>query len=304
MRPFSFASAALFSFLVAATVFLAGCGGAADEKIGSDNVQDDNNAAVESAETTRQIFHYVPTPVESTSLLERAGAEYSFELLNKIEHVSLYETVSKKALNLGVYSTDLAYASIYEQPSEIMVFSACAQKLSDELGVTEAFTEQTIARIENNISDKDSILDIITETYYITDSHLKTSQRASLSALILAGAWMEGLHIATELAHNDPDNELLALRLMEQKFSLQNLLILAGQYKDDKKIAPVLADLKAVYALFDGVKEEIVAEASVSTNPETQHSTVQTGKQLTVDQATIAMLYEKVSAIRQGYVEP
>ena len=237
-------------------------------------------------------------------MLEKAGAEYNAEILNPIEHASQYETVSKKALNLGIYSTDLSYASIYEQSAEIMVFSACSKKLSDALGVTEAFTERTIERIESNLADKDSILDIVTETYYITDTHLKTSQRASLSALILAGAWMEGLHIACHVASTQPENELIRLRLMEQKFALNNLLILTRQYADDPKMQPVLQDLEAVHSLFAEVNEVVNTEPSVQTHNDTQSSTINTGRELVAEAATIEQIRERVSAIRAGYIQP
>ena len=185
-----------------------------------------------------------------------------------------------------------------------MVFSACAKKLSDALGVTEAFSEGTLMRIENNISEKDSILQIITETYYITDTHLKTNQRASLTGLILAGGWIEGLYLASKVIEAQPDNELLVTRLMEQKYSLQNLLILAGQYSDDAKMQPVITDLREMHALFENVQEKVVTEPSIDTDTQGQSTTINTGRQLVASAETIAAISEKASAIRSKYIQP
>ena len=294
-----------YSILLVSMATLVACGGAAQEKIpGDEGGAEAEDSGAETVETTRQIFHYVPTPVESSSLLERSGADYNADLLNAIENVSLYETVSKKAINLGIYTTDLSYASIYEQSGEIMVFSACAKKLSDALGVTEAFSENTLLRIESNIADKDSILQIITETYYITDTHLKMNQRANLSGLILAGGWIEGLYIASKVIESQPDNQLLVTRLLEQKHSLQNLLILAGQYSDDVKMQPVLADLREMHALFEQVEERVVSDPTIETDTDGQSTTINTGRELTASEETIAMIREKASEIRSEYIQP
>ena len=144
-------------------LFLSACGGSDNGKAGTtidSSVDDaDTEAGEERHETTRKIFERVPSPVESASLLRKAGASYDMTILNPIENVSGYETIKAKALNLGIYSTDLSYASMFEQTQEIMVYSSCAKKLSDGLGITEAYDEKTLERIENNLADKDSILE-------------------------------------------------------------------------------------------------------------------------------------------------
>ena len=50
--------------------------------------------------------------MEITMLIKEGGAVYDKQELNDHNNVSNYTTNFKKALNLGVYGTDLGYANI------------------------------------------------------------------------------------------------------------------------------------------------------------------------------------------------
>lgn len=291
--------------LFLAVSFLAfSCGSTEEKPLPASSDTEAGHTAEDHEQTTREIFYHVPSPVESASLLERAGAEYDPTLLHDIREVGKYVTMTKKAKNLGIYTTDLAYAGIFEQSSDVIFYSASTQKLSNELSITEAYTEETVERIESNVADKDSILRIISEAYYKTDAQLRENQRASLSALILAGGCVEGLYIASSLALANPENEELQLRLLEQKYSLANLILLASKYEEENIIKPVLADLRELHSLFDDVEHTETAESTLSTNPETQVTVINTGRTLAAEAETIARLHKRVKEIRNGYTQP
>ena len=257
---------------------------------------------VEKAESARQIFRYIPSPVESAALLQQTGAEYDAELLNAIENVSTYETILGKSLNLGIYSTDLSFASMYEQTHEIMVYSACSKKLADALGVTEAFSEGTIERIETNLEEKDSILTIITDAYWLTEKHLKENKRSSLSVLIMTGGWIEGLYLATMLAQADPDNENLVQRIGEQKYSLEHLLQLLEQYKPDHKIKTVREDLEPLKAAFQKLEMEALGKPNIETDEKSGTTVINTGKQVEMTPILLQEIMELVKGIRGKYI--
>ena len=287
-------------------LFLSACGGSDNGKAGTtidSSVDDaDTEAGEERHETTRKIFERVPSPVESASLLRKAGASYDMTILNPIENVSGYETIKAKALNLGIYSTDLSYASMFEQTQEIMVYSSCAKKLSDGLGITEAYDEKTLERIENNLADKDSILDIIGDAFWLTEAHLKENKRANLSALIIAGGWIEGLYVSTRLIQDNNTNPGLVLRVAEQKYSLNNLIRLIDQYEEDHKLVGVRKDLQQLAELFEKVEVVQKGEQAVSTSEQSNVTTIDSGKEMQVEAEALAAIVEATAEIRNKYI--
>ena len=64
----------------------------------------------------------IPTSFELTELIQRAGAPYILTLSNDSEKAGDYITQKDKALNLGVYGTDLCYASTYMMKQGTMLF--------------------------------------------------------------------------------------------------------------------------------------------------------------------------------------
>ncbi len=81
--------------------------------------------------------------------------------------------------------------------------------------------------MQSKMNDRDALLDIISETYWNVDAYLKENDRDNISALMIAGGWVEGLYIATQVASTN-DSPELRQRIAEQKLSLNDLIGLRG----------------------------------------------------------------------------
>ena len=68
-----------------------------------------------SEEVIGEILQQIPSPLEISMLLKESGKKYNASYLNPAENRSKYNSNYQKALNLGVYGTDLGYTNIYEQ---------------------------------------------------------------------------------------------------------------------------------------------------------------------------------------------
>lgn len=238
-----------------ACLILSSCGGPGPEqgKLDTDTSQDPTQQAERVAQT-RKIFYNIPSPMETAALLKRAGAEYDKDILNDVLNVDKYTAASKQALNLGIYGADLSYASVNDQTQESMFYTSCAKKLADKLGVSNAFNDTTLDRMEKNMDQRDSLLNIISETYWSVDAYLKENGRDNISALMIAGGWIEGLYIATQVAGTNPTPELRQ-RIAEQKLSLGDLSALIATYTDQGPaltgVKQDLAKLQELYAMVD-----------------------------------------------------
>lgn len=260
-----------------------------------------NEESAENAAKIKSIFYAVPSPMEMATLLKRSGAQYNMEILNDVKNVNNYTSARSRALNLGIYGADLSYASIFNQNQESIIFLSCTKKLADNLGVTKAFDENTIARMETNVENRDSLLNIVSETYYMLDAYLKENKRDHISAMVIAAGWVEGLYLATTIANMDenPQSALLT-RIAEQSLSLDNLIELVSAYNSDQKLNMILADLEQIQTAFDGVG--IVSEKS-TVKKVADGTTLIGGKTTTmISRESLDEITKVVSDIRTRYI--
>ena len=73
----------------------------------------DNTAVVEDIKQAEKIFNALPSPLESAMLIKSAGARFDDNLLNPIRNDNSYVTNKSMDFNLGIYTCDLRFASLY-----------------------------------------------------------------------------------------------------------------------------------------------------------------------------------------------
>lgn len=287
--------------MLAVVALLAACGGdppTQDTLNANDGL--DSTTLSDRMKKTKNIFYNIPSPMETAALLKKAGADYNSKILNDVKNVDKYTAASQQALNLGVYGADLSYASVFNHTQESMFYTSCARKLADRLGVINAFSDSTLELMQTKMNDRDALLDIISETYWNVDAYLKENGRDNISALMIAGGWVEGLYIATQVAASS-DSPELRQRIAEQKLSLGDLISLLDSYEvDDERLNAVKADMNALQALF----AEINTGAGETTVTEENGVTVIGGAApaATLTDAQLTALRDKAAAIRNTYI--
>lgn len=286
--------------LLASFALLVACGGEpAPDTLDAANGQD-TSELTERMSKSKRIFQNIPSPMQMAGLLKKAGAEYNKNVLNDPNKNSTYTAASKQALNLGIYGADLSYASVYNNTHESMLFTAAAQNLAKQLNISSTFSQETVDRMEANQNNRDSLLGIISETYWDMDQYLKTNERENISALMIVGGWMEGLYIATQVATTN-DSPELRQRIAEQKLSLTDLISLVGTYEtDEAALAAALVDLKALDALYTDVDPGGGGTTTTQEGGVTVIGGGGTAAALT--DAQLKAIREKAAAIRNTYI--
>jgi len=257
--------------------------------------------SIMNAQKVQEIFYSVPSPMEMASILKKTGAEYDMSLLNEVKNVSGYTSASSRALNLGIYGADLSYASIFNQNQEAIIYLSCTKKLADNLGVTKAFDDSTIERMEANVENRDSLLNIISETYYMLDAYLKENGRDHISAMVIAAGWIEGLYLATTIASTDVNPDpLLLRRIAEQKLSLNNLEELVKAYNKGNQLDEIAKDLQRVRGAFEKVQ---MKKEKSTVGVKSDGTTVIGGETKTeMSKETLDEITKVVSEIRTRYI--
>ena len=260
-----------------------------------------DSTAVNGIKAVKQIFYSLPSPIETAMILKKAGAKYNEEILNSVDNTSRYNTNRSMALNLGIYSTDLSYASLFDQTQATIQFMTASKKMAEGLGILNAIDNTIIKRLEENINNRDVILDIISETLLNTNSNLEENDRVAIGSVILVGGWVEGLYIATTLVEDSKttENELVS-RIIDQKLSLNTVVNLLNQNKENPDVKLVLEDINAIKSIYDEVK---ISVSGVEAVPDSKSgvTTLRSKNVSSVSPEVFAKLKSKVLEIRNKY---
>jgi len=273
---------------------------ALNEDEGSVELDEDLQGQIQTAKT---IFYSLPSPLETANHIKAANPEYDETLMNPVSNAENYNTNLEMALNLGIYSTNLSYASLYNQSQATLDYINAAKKMADGLNILDAIDQQTIDRLQENINNRDVIIDIISETLLNSTSFLEDRGLQATSALILVGGWVEGLYIATSLVPEDvniQDNKLVQL-IASQKHSLDIVLNLLNENKESVEVQTILEDVQALKTVYDKISIE-QSENTVVEDPTKNITTVRSSSTINISKEVFDELSQKVKEIRTRYI--
>jgi len=239
----TFAIALFFGIII-----LSSCGGSAEKRENKDSL---NSVQADSNKTDIKGIDYpVSSPLEMTKLLNNAGASYVL-LSNPVKSIDKYMTEKKKAINLGVYGADLGYESTYNKTQETNQYLNNVKKLSEDLGISNVFDKKLLEKVEKYINSKDTLYNLFTSSFEKTYNQLQENGKGPVSALVLAGGWVEALYISSKLAITSEKNEAIVKIVAEQKINLDKLMVAMKSYEDDPSVKGVIELLGKVKAVYD-----------------------------------------------------
>lgn len=252
------------SFLLIATLII-GCKSGEEEQT-QEEIKDP--VSVETDVKVDIVLSDIPSPMELTADITKSGALIRKEILNSTNKWSNYTTNSKKSLNLGVYFADLGYVSGYNQVQDATGYLGAVKQLSDALGVGNAFDKSFYDRFNKNMGNNDSMIVVMDDGYKSAKAYLQSNDRVALACQVLAGGWVEGLYLATQVlgtAPKDANNAVVFQRIGEQKYSLKNLFDLFNQLQGNTEISSLMEMMKDIQSLYSNITPASVGPTQVAT---------------------------------------
>jgi len=236
-------------------LFLTACGSGKkpDEQAFLNSLDSAKSGPTIDEEVINSILQQIPSPLEISVLLKESGTKYNAGMLNTPDNLSKYNSNYKKALNLGVFGTDLGYTNIYEQNQDGIKYLSSIKSLAEGLNIGQFFDIETIGRLATNSKNLDSLLLITTQNFNSINHYLQTQSRANLSVLLLIGGWVEAMQITCQVAAKDMKNQELQEKIGEQKIILEQIVLLLSFYKDDANMASLLNDMNELKVAFDKI---------------------------------------------------
>ncbi len=194
----------------------------------------------------------IPSPIQTSMLIKDLNLEFNGSLTNPTETLESYTSEYQKALNLGVYGTDLGYVSLYKQNNLSIKYLAAVQKITEMLSLDAAFDQNFLKRFEANVSNQDSMVMIVSEAFKKSDEFLKNSNRKATSALILTGGWIESMYFACEINMQSPSKKMVQ-RIGEQKITLNTIIELLEEYNENDAHSALITDMKDLEFYFQQI---------------------------------------------------
>lgn len=240
-------------------------------------------AEVAEEAIAKEIEEYVyplPSAFEVTNMLNSIEASYIIDIANAPTKAESYFTENSKAVNLGIYTVDLAYATTYNQKPEIQSYFTACEKLIRDLDFTSAFDENLPDQIEENMDNKDKLVEIVTTMFQNAYSYLNKQGRSELSYLVLTGSVVEGLYLTTHISENTFQNPKIIEAILFQKTALADMAKMMEPYKDSETVKEAFAAIQSINAIY-------AMEEGTTSMSETQ----------------VKQLTETVTSIRTAYVQ-
>ena len=197
------------------------------------------------------IANNIAAPVKLLTDMNKAGLDhYREDVTNPTDKLSSYATANDKAIAFGVYGADLSYKSLYNRNQEMADYLIAIRKLSEDLGLTHLFDQESMEQFESIKDNPDSVKMFIFERYDNADEYLRSNDRMLTATMIITGGLIESLHlVSAQIESGDANKEAYTI-FLEQRHTLKNLLDLYESLEKDGQEISVKGDVQKLYDKF------------------------------------------------------
>ncbi len=287
------------------TLVLASCGNG-DKPDGDEHMTDTtkvDSSAANNSVPSNEMSYQVPSPKEMFQFIRQVGSKNNkrTDVLNSPDNAKTYSDAKSKAVNFGIYSCDLTYCSIFEIGAEALKYFKVVKQLGDEIGVSTSIKADMVKRLEKNMGNPDSLVEIADDMYFSSFETLQNGQQGNTLALVVAGGYIEGLYIATNLIKYEKNSPAVE-RIAGEKFTLENIIDFMKKYESDASVKDVIVKLNDLKAAFE---QDVTAtdKGKVEMKKEGKDNKVVLGggEELSMTDVQYKAIAEKVASIRNSF---
>lgn len=292
---------------LSAALFLASCGNGNKSDGGDDQLTDSTKVDTTAANnnvSSNEMSYQIPSPKEMFYFIRQVGSKNNkrTDVLNSPDNAKGYIEPKAKAVNFGIYSCDLTYCSIFEIGTEAIKYFKVVKQLGDEIGVSTSVRPDMLKRLEKNMGTPDSLVEIADDMYFSSFETLQNGQQGNTLALVVAGGYIEGLYIATNLIKYDKNNPAVE-RIAGEKFTLENIIDFMKKYESDAGVKEVIGKLMELKTAFDQeVTEKKIEKTASKDEKASKVKVLGGGEELLMTEAQYKTITDKVAAIRNSFI--
>jgi hypothetical protein len=274
--------------VVAAALLFSACSGNDAPATNQAKVEIDVN---ESAASADQDF-VLPPPNSLATAFKNAGLTYTPGKANPASKKDTYSKKIDQLLNLGVYTTDLAYCAINNKTQEAREYLSAIQVLGSKVGLESVYSDKAlIEKFDKNIGDQQVLEDLIYEIQDKSDAFMQDNDLRYLAAVEFAGAWAEGMYLGVDDSRKKQAQ--MSVAIVDQMTLLKNTIKgLESHPSQDARLKEVIGMFRTVLTTYEGFAS--VKKAAKNVNFE--------APKLTPEEFDI--LAAKIVTLRNGITTP
>jgi len=262
-----------------------------------------DSAGIRSEGDKREILYGLLTPTEIATIFSRMGTPYNEQIINPADNSDNYTSSAKAAINLGIYGVDFGYIRMFGLNQRMINYILTVRELSNKLGIPEKLLTDPIKRMEEDMSNPDTIMRLVNKSYDDIENHLRKDGRESTAGLMLLGGYVEALYIVTQLLYDpaNPDREVVE-KIAQQKYTLNSLLGFMRNYYDDPVVVfytKKLIYLKRYFDTFDIYFK--IGDLKIDTAKQVLEAS---GCDMTISPETLVNIRDYVKKLRTEMVNP
>jgi len=252
----------ILSFFIIGQLFLSCANSTNDESISEvadeiSNEQQDDDQEVEEELIDEDSQFIPPSPLQIASIFNKAGMHFIYDLPNSPDLVSSYTSKFKQSVVFGVYSSDLAYCIVNDKYDEASSYLKVIRELGNKIGLETVFqSDDIIAKFEDNIGSKDSIISLLIHIQENTDDYIAENELDELSVIYFSGAWIEGMYLGSKTLLEKRDGKIggiLSEQITIAEIISNGIKNMPDKSDEVKDLLDIIEDIIDTYHNFESV---------------------------------------------------
>lgn len=244
------------------TILLMGCNTKNTEEKNTEEIIDTTKISTEKIAVEEEDISYnLPSALQIAYVSRKSGAKYNASFLNNIENVKNYNTSNyKRAVNFGVYSSDLANCLFNKKYQESKQYLKALKEMGSFLGLNQAFESDNLAeRFDKNISNEDTLIKIVSNVQSKTDELFEQNKQKHITLIAFSGAWIESLNIAGESYLKEKNKKVFASFCEQLLFAPTIIKALEANKSKEAEIADLLSEITSINNAFNSIPSVKIA---------------------------------------------
>lgn len=252
--------------------------------------------SIASMDDDNEVTYSLPSALQIAYVFKKSGAGFVPTLLNNKANTSKYNTSNyKRAVNFGIYSSDLAYCLFSKKYQESKEYLKACKEMGTYLGLNQAFESDKIAqRFDKNITNEDSAIKIVSNVQLKTDLMFEQNKQKHITVIAFAGAWTESMYIAIEVYSKDKNKKVLESLLEQLLLSETIIKALKSYQSSEPEIPALIASIEKINSQFNAVA---AVKASTEKEEEIDFSS------MLVTDNELKAITESVKALRTSMID-
>lgn len=188
------------------------------------------------------IYSKIPDYKNIASTITSLHSSFNAEVLLKPTSANNYVKSKENAFALGMFIADLGYVRHYERVQLCSEYLEAVRKLAGNLAIGEKEFNETVPLIESKMGDKEVLFSLVDSLMSEGNLVLASNEKHGLSALFLAGFWIETSYIGLSL-QAEKNNEFVNSVLVSHFDILVQINKLFACLSDDAEIDKLKSQL-------------------------------------------------------------